>query len=91
MVVVRTVHKLRERPKDERVAVAAGTALSVVALLFIGWAAFFLHGAGSGQFVETAVPPPSGQVQQTASASPATPLWQSQATSSNETTIPPRP
>jgi hypothetical protein len=47
MVVVRTVNRLRERPKDERVAVAGAVAIAVVAVLFIGWVVLFFHGIGS--------------------------------------------
>ena len=34
---------LREKPKDEKTAIASGVAIAVVALLLIGWAIWFLH------------------------------------------------
>lgn len=85
MVVVRTVNKLRERPKDERVAVAAGSAFAVVGVLLVGWVAFFLHGIGSGQAVEAVNQPVVPPAQQTASAGPVTSQWQTTATSSDGT------
>lgn len=57
MVFVRTIHNLRERPQEERVAVAGSIALGVVGILLIGWVAFFLHGIGSGEPVQAAAPP----------------------------------
>ena len=44
MVVQRTINTLRERPKDERVAVAGGIAIAIVTILFFGWAIFFFRG-----------------------------------------------
>ena len=37
-----TVNKLRERPKDEKTAVAGGVAVFVVAILLLGWGILFL-------------------------------------------------
>ena len=48
MVILRTIENLRERPKDERRAVALGVALAVVAILFVGWAIFFVRKVQSG-------------------------------------------
>lgn len=51
MVVQKAVKNLKERPKDERKAVATGVAAAVVLVLFIGWAFFFFkkiqHGGAS--------------------------------------------
>jgi hypothetical protein len=52
MVVQKTLNNLKERPKDERVAVASGTAIFVVFILFIGWAYFFLKQIQSGQLTD---------------------------------------
>jgi hypothetical protein len=41
MVIQRTVESLRERPRDERKAVAGGIAIGIVAILFFGWAFLF--------------------------------------------------
>lgn len=51
MVVQKTLNNLKNRPKDERVAVASGTAILVVLILFIGWAYFFLKKIQSGQLI----------------------------------------
>jgi hypothetical protein len=42
----KVIHRLRERPAHERRAIAAGTALSLTAVLFVGWGAFFLNSLG---------------------------------------------
>lgn len=64
MVVRRTIHKLRQRPEDERAAFATAVAIGVAFLLFIGWAAYFLSSLG------TALPTaPAQEAQQTASSS----------------------
>lgn len=41
MAVQKTIDNLKERPKDERKAVATGIAAAVVLILFIGWAFLF--------------------------------------------------
>lgn len=41
MVLQNTVNNLRERPRDERKVIAGVTAITVIAVLFIGWAVFF--------------------------------------------------
>jgi|GEM_PF-2096758 len=43
MVVRRTIHKLRQRPHEDRMAIAAWCAIAVVAILFIGWVFFFFN------------------------------------------------
>lgn len=52
MVVQKTLNNLKNRPKDERVAVASGTAIFVVLILFIGWAYFFLKKIQSSQLTD---------------------------------------
>ncbi|QQG37746.1 MAG: hypothetical protein HYS26_03930 [Candidatus Kaiserbacteria bacterium] len=42
MVIEKTINNLKEKPKDERKAVAGGIAIAVVIILFIGWAFLFL-------------------------------------------------
>ena len=44
MVLHKTIHHLRQGSKEDRVAVASGVAFAVVAVLFIGWAVFFVRG-----------------------------------------------
>ncbi|MDO8562001.1 MAG: hypothetical protein Q7S05_04220 [bacterium] len=41
MVLKRTVDNLKDRPRDERKAVASGIAALIVAILFIGWVVLF--------------------------------------------------
>jgi hypothetical protein len=41
MVIQKTVNNLKERPRDERKAVAGGLAIMVVIILLLGWAIFF--------------------------------------------------
>ena len=43
MVLQKTVAHLKTRPRHERRAVARGIALSVVAILFIGWVILFFR------------------------------------------------
>ena len=43
MVLERTLNNLRERPKEERTAIAAWISIGVVAILLIGWLIYFLH------------------------------------------------
>jgi len=63
MVVQRTINSLRDRPKDERVAVAGGIAIAVVTVLLVGWVVFFLHGIGSGTSSQATNPAPSAPTQ----------------------------
>lgn len=74
MVIQKTVNNLKDRPKDERQAVAIGTAGAVVIILIIGWAFIFLKSlrqeqTTSGQAYE--IPP------QDVSAAPAMQTYQS--------------
>lgn len=43
MVLQRTIDNLRERPKDERRAVALGVSAVTVILLLLGWGVFFVR------------------------------------------------
>jgi hypothetical protein len=47
MVLDRTLNNLRERPREERTAIAAWIAIGVVAILLICWLIFFLHSIAS--------------------------------------------
>lgn len=51
MVIQKTVDNLKDRPKDERQAVAIGTAGVVVLLLLVGWAFYFLKSIRTEQSV----------------------------------------
>lgn len=72
MVVQKAVDNLKERPKDERQAVALGTAGAVVLILIVIWGFFFLKGLRDEQiqsgaafeFAEDAVPLPIEQTYQ---------------------------
>lgn len=48
MVVQKTIDNLKERPQDERKVVAGGIAVTVVAVLLIGWAIMFFRGITNG-------------------------------------------
>lgn len=41
------IERMKERPRDERVAIAGAIAIGVMAALFFGWAIFFLSTLGS--------------------------------------------
>lgn len=43
MVVEKTLNNLREKPHDEKTAVAGGIAVAVVIVLLVGWGFFFLR------------------------------------------------
>lgn len=43
MVIQKTVNNLKEGPKEDKVAVASGIAITVVVVLLIGWAFFFIR------------------------------------------------
>ncbi len=43
MVVQKTINNLKEGPKEDKVAVASGVAVSVVVVLLAGWAIYFFH------------------------------------------------
>lgn len=49
MVLQKTIDNLRERPHDERRAVALGVAIAVMVILFIGWAIFFVRSIQTSQ------------------------------------------
>jgi len=49
MVVQKTINNLKDRPKDERKAVAGGIAIFVISVLLIAWAIFFFKRIQSGQ------------------------------------------
>jgi len=53
------IERLRERPHEERRAVAAGVALSTVGVLFIGWGFSFVQGLGNGASVVAQNPAPN--------------------------------
>lgn len=42
MVLKKTFHNLRQRPRHERQTVAAGIAISVMSVLFAGWLIAFI-------------------------------------------------
>lgn len=54
---------MKERPKEERTAVASGIAVLVMAVLFLGWALIFFKKIASGAPVETEWGPRTDLVQ----------------------------
>lgn len=48
MVVQKTIDNLKDKPKDERKAVAGGIAIAVIAVLLVGWAFLFIKKIQSG-------------------------------------------
>lgn len=48
MALQKSIDNLKQRPKDERTAVASGIAIAVAAILFIGWLIYFIHKIQSG-------------------------------------------
>lgn len=72
-MVVQTIHRLRERPKHERLLVARGIAGGAVVLLMAGWFIFFVRGfAVGGDDVEYTRDTSAPQtVQENASPAPA--------------------
>jgi hypothetical protein len=48
MVVQKTINTLKDRPKDERKAVAGGTAILIILVLLIGWAILFFKSIQRG-------------------------------------------
>ncbi len=48
MVVQKAINNLKEGPKEDKVAVAGGIAVSVVAVLLIAWAIFFFRSIQGG-------------------------------------------
>ena len=43
MVVERAIENLRQRPKEDRRAIATGVAIGVAAILFLVWTFFFMR------------------------------------------------
>ena len=48
MVIQKAIDNLKDKPKDDRKAVAGGIAIAVVAILFIGWAIIFFKNIQRG-------------------------------------------
>ena len=48
MALQEKISNLKEGPKDDKVAVASGIAISVVAVLLVAWAIFFFRGIAKG-------------------------------------------
>ncbi len=48
MVVQKTINNLKEGPKEDKVAVAGGIAISIVAVLLVAWAIFFFRNIAKG-------------------------------------------
>ena len=48
MVVQKAINNLKEGPKEDKVAVASGIAISVVAVLLVAWAIYFFHNIQKG-------------------------------------------
>lgn len=93
MVVQKTIDNLKNSPKEDKVAVASGIAVSVVVVLFAAWAIFFirnlqktsgsieLSGGAQDQFNFTSVKEAQEQLQRVY-GSPATDLEELRAQSS---------
>ena len=56
MVFRQTIEDLRERPHEERTAVAASVAIGVVVILLIGWLIYFFHNLAVMSAANPAVP-----------------------------------
>lgn len=48
MVVQKTINNLKDRPKDERKAVAGGVAIFVIVILLVAWAILFFKRIQAG-------------------------------------------
>lgn len=48
VVIQKTVDSLKDRPKDERKAVAGGIAIFIIAVLLLGWAILFFRKIANG-------------------------------------------
>ncbi len=48
MVVQKAINNLKEGPKDDKVAVASGIAISVVVILLVAWGIFFFRSIQRG-------------------------------------------
>jgi hypothetical protein len=75
----KTIHQLRERPKEDRLAVAGSVATGVVVVLFVGWIGAFFIGQNS-----TLAQAPSNATAAAGSSSVTTFEWQ-QTVASPET------
>ena len=76
MVVQKALNNLKEGPKEDKVVVASGIAISVVVVLLAAWAIYFFHGIQRGtqqvnlgggaqdQFVPAGVTQANQQLQQ---------------------------
>jgi hypothetical protein len=53
MVIQSTIDNLKDKPHDEKKAVAGGIAIAVVVVLLIGWAFLFLRNIQRGSTVPT--------------------------------------
>lgn len=59
MVLQKTVDNLKQKPTEDRKAVAGGVAVAVVIMLFIGWGFWFIKKIRSGEQVPTISSPTS--------------------------------
>lgn len=48
MVVQKAINNLKQGPKEDKVAVASGIAISVVAVLLVAWGILFFHNIQKG-------------------------------------------
>ena len=48
MVVQKAINNLKEGPKEDKVAVASGIAISIVVILLVAWAIFFFRSIAKG-------------------------------------------
>lgn len=56
-MIQRHIERIKERPRDERIAIAGTIAIGVMLALFVGWVIFFLRSLG-----DSAPPAPSSAV-----------------------------
>ena len=58
-MIQRHIERIKERPRDERIAIAGTIAIGVMFALFIGWAIFFfgtIGGAAAPSETSTSTP-----------------------------------
>lgn len=48
MVIQKSIDNLKQKPKEDRTAVASSISIAVAAILFIAWAIYFFHKIQSG-------------------------------------------